>query len=61
MTQGERVRNVRKELGLTLEKFGKRIGLKKSGLSQIENGINDSIKQKQNIFTRRIGLRIILS
>lgn len=41
MTQGERVRNVRKELGLTLEKFGKRIGLKKSGLSQIENGIND--------------------
>lgn len=45
MTQGERVRQVRKELGLTLEKFGERIGLKKSGLSQIENGKNSVTDQ----------------
>lgn len=45
MTQGERIRQVRKELGLTLEKFGERIGLKKSGLSQIENGKNSVTDQ----------------
>lgn len=40
MTQGERVKQIRKELGLSLEKFGEKIGLRKSSLSQIENGIN---------------------
>ena len=29
MTQGERIREVRKALGLTLEKFGEKIGMKK--------------------------------
>lgn len=38
MTQSERVREVRKNLGLTLDKFGERIGIKKSALSSIENG-----------------------
>ncbi|NBH25940.1 XRE family transcriptional regulator [Lachnospiraceae bacterium] len=38
MTQGERVREVRKNLGITLDKFGERIGIKKSALSSIENG-----------------------
>lgn len=38
MTQGERVREVRKNLSLTLDKFGERIGIKKSALSSIENG-----------------------
>lgn len=41
MTQGERVKAVRKSLGLTLEKFGDKIGLKKNSVSQIENGRND--------------------
>lgn len=40
MTSGERVKLVRKELRLTLDKFGERIGLKKSSLSQVENNIN---------------------
>ena len=38
MMQGERVREVRKDLGLTLDKFGEHIGIKKSALSSIENG-----------------------
>ena len=38
VTQGERVREVRKALGLTLDKFGEHIGIKKSALSSIENG-----------------------
>ena len=40
MTQGERIKSVRKSLNLTLEKVGDNIGLKKNSLSQIENGRN---------------------
>ena len=36
----ERIKELRKALGLTLDKFGERVGLKKSSLSQIENGVN---------------------
>ena len=38
MTQGERVREVRKTLGLTLEKFGEKLGIQKSAISKIERG-----------------------
>jgi phage repressor protein C with HTH and peptisase S24 domain len=38
MTENERVRIIRRDKGLTLEDFGERIGIKKSALSQIENG-----------------------
>lgn len=38
MTQGERVREVRKALGLTLEKFGEKLGIQKSAISKIERG-----------------------
>ncbi|MBO5155305.1 MAG: helix-turn-helix transcriptional regulator [Eubacterium sp.] len=34
----ERIRELRKYLGLTLEKFGEPIGVKKSTLSSMENG-----------------------
>lgn len=40
MTQGERIKEVRKALDLTLEKFGEKIGLKKNSVSQLENGKN---------------------
>ena len=38
MTQNERVKEVRKTLGLTLEKFGDRLGIKKAAVSKIEKG-----------------------
>lgn len=38
MTQGERVKELRKTLSLTLEKFGQRIGVGKSTISDLENG-----------------------
>lgn len=41
MTQGERVKELRKSLGLTLEKFGEKIGLKKAAVSLIENDKNN--------------------
>ena len=40
MTQNERVKDVRKTLGLTLEKFGDRLGIKKAAVSKIEKGEN---------------------
>ena len=40
MTENERVKELRKSLGLTQEKFGERVGLKKSAISQIEGGVN---------------------
>lgn len=38
MTQGERIKEIRKALSLTLDKFGERVGVKKSALSSLENG-----------------------
>lgn len=36
MTQGERVKEIRKALGLTLEQFGEKLGVQKSAISKIE-------------------------
>lgn len=36
MTQGERVREIRKALSLTLEKFGEKLGVGKGAISKIE-------------------------
>ena len=40
MTQGERVRAIRKELGLTLDKFGEPLNVKKGAISAIETNRN---------------------
>lgn len=45
MTPGERIKLVRKELGLTLEKFGNKIGMKRNSMSQIETGKNSATDQ----------------
>lgn len=38
MTTGERIKEVRKSLNLTLEKFGDRLGVGKTAISNIEKG-----------------------
>lgn len=45
MTQGERVRELRKTLDLTLEKFGKSVGVGKTAISKIEKGENNLTEQ----------------
>lgn len=45
MTQGERVKEIRKSLELTLEKFGEKLGVKKNAISQIETGRNSLTEQ----------------
>lgn len=45
MTSGDRVKQVRKANKLTLEKFGERLGVAKTTISRIENGINGLTEQ----------------
>lgn len=45
MTAGERVKQIRKDNGLTLEKFGEKVGVTKQTISRIENGINSLTDQ----------------
>ena len=37
----ERMKELRKALGLTLEKFGERVGVSKTAINKIENGTNN--------------------
>lgn len=41
----ERIKELRKFLGLTLEKFGNRLGVTKVTISRLENGINSVTEQ----------------
>lgn len=45
MTSGERVKQIRKDNKLTLEKFGEKVGVTKQTISRIENGINSLTDQ----------------
>lgn len=45
MTQGERIKKIRKELKLTLEKFGEKLGVGKTAISAIENGKRNLTEQ----------------
>ena len=52
VTQGERIREVRKSLDLTLEKFGERLGVKKNAISALENGRNSRTDQMTKAICR---------
>lgn len=41
----ERIKELRKALGLTLEKFGARLGVGKTAISSIEHGVNNVTEQ----------------
>ena len=45
MTQGERVKEIRKSLELTLEKFGMKLGVTKQTISRIEKGVTNLTEQ----------------
>lgn len=52
MTQGERVRDIRKSLKLTLEKFGEKLGVGKTAISKIEKGENGLTDQMARAICR---------
>lgn len=56
MTQGERVKEIRKELDLTLEKFGEKLGVKRSTMSAIETGRNSITDQMAKSICREFNV-----
>ena len=59
MTQNERVKEVRKSLGLTLEKFGNKLGVQKSAISKIEKGENSLTDANIKAICREFGVDYI--
>lgn len=59
MTQGERVKEIRKSLGLTMEKFGERIGVSKASISNIENGNRNLTEQMTKSICREFSVDYI--
>lgn len=53
----ERIKDIRKALGLTQEEFGRRLGIKRNTLSQIENGINNVTDQVVKLICSEFGVR----
>lgn len=45
MTAGERIKLIRKSLGVTLEKFGEPLGVTKTAISRLENNVNSITDQ----------------
>lgn len=57
MTIGERIKDLRKSLGLTLEEFGKKLGVGKSAISNIENGSRNLTDQMSLSIHREFNVR----
>ena len=53
---GERIREIRKALGMTLEQFGERIGITASSMSTIENGKSNPSEQTIRAIIREFGV-----
>lgn len=52
MIQGERIREIRKELGLTLERFAEKLGVGKTAISKLENGERNLTEQMAKAICR---------
>lgn len=59
MTQGERIKEVRNSLGLTLEKFGDRLGVTKVAISNIEKGNRNLTEQMTKSICREFSVDYI--
>lgn len=52
MTQSERVKEIRKTLDLTMEKFGEKLGVGKTAISNIESGNRNLTEQMSKAICR---------
>ena len=59
MTQGERIKEIRKTLGLTLEKFGEKLGVTKTAISRIEKGERGLTEQMTKSICREFNVDYI--
>ena len=56
MTQGERIKDVRNLLGLTLEKFGEKLGVTKTAISRLEKGERSLTEQMTKSICREFSV-----
>lgn len=56
MTQGDRIKDVRNSLGLTLEKFGEKLGVTKTAISRIEKGERSLTEQMTKSICREFSV-----
>lgn len=59
MTQGERIKELRKSLDLTLEKFGERLGVTKVAISNIEKGNRNLTEQMTKSICREYNVEYL--
>lgn len=57
MSVNERIQRVREDSGLSMEKFGQRIGIGRSSVSMIEKGINNPSRQTVDLICREFNVR----
>ena len=57
MTENERVRQIRKTVGLTMERFGAKIGMGRSSISDIESGRRTLTNQTRLSICREFGIQ----
>lgn len=58
---GETIRNVRKSKGMTQEQLGRKIGVGKSGISKIENGLTHISAEDASILLEAMGEKLEIS
>lgn len=56
MTQGERIKDVRNSLCLTLEKFGEKLGVTKTAISRLEKGERSLTEQMTKSICREFSV-----
>lgn len=56
MTQGTRIKEIRRSLGLTLEKFGERLGVGKAAISKLEKGERNLTDQMAKSICREFNI-----
>ena len=56
MTQGERIKDVRNSLGLTLGKFGEKLGVTKTAISRLEKGERSLTEQMTKSICREFSV-----
>ncbi len=56
MTEGERIKQIRKKNKLTLEQFGNKVGVAKTTISRIENGVNNVTEQMRRSICREFNV-----
>lgn len=59
LTENDRIREIRKTLNMTLEKFGEKVGVTRASMSNVENGNRGVTEQMRRAICREFGVDYI--